>query len=63
MFTVRVLGFGNEPLGGAAAPDSRGADAGGAYDARSPVQVLGRGPLGEAQKAMLTAAERRNWRP
>jgi len=61
VFTVRVLGFGNEAADGAAAP----ADAGRAaarpvgYDAHSPVQVLGRGPLGDAQKTKLTAQERR----
>ncbi|OEZ32230.1 filamentous haemagglutinin family protein [Variovorax boronicumulans] len=61
VFSVRVLGFGNEAADGAAAP----ADAGRAaarpvgYDAHSPVQVLGRGPLGDAQKTKLTAQERR----
>ncbi|QOF76402.1 filamentous haemagglutinin family protein [Variovorax sp. 38R] len=61
VFSVRVLGFGNEPADGAAAPS----DAGRAtarpvgYDETSPVQVLGRGPLGDAQKTKLTAQERR----
>ncbi|QFZ84924.1 filamentous hemagglutinin N-terminal domain-containing protein [Variovorax paradoxus] len=61
VFSVRVLGFGNEPADGAAAPS----DAGRAtarpvgYDESSPVQVLGRGPLGDAQKTKLTAQERR----
>jgi hypothetical protein len=44
VFTVRVLGFGDEPAGGAGAPESRTPDARSArYDADSPVQVLGRG--------------------
>ncbi|RIX81993.1 filamentous haemagglutinin family protein [Acidovorax cavernicola] len=61
VFSVRVLGFGNEAADGAAAP----ADAGRAtarpvgYDEHSPVQVLGRGLLGDAQKTKLTAQERR----
>ncbi|QNK66562.1 filamentous haemagglutinin family protein [Variovorax sp. PAMC26660] len=61
VFTVRVLGFGNEGAGeGAAAPEPHGAAATKVgYDVNSPVQVLGRGPLGEAQKAKLTPQERR----
>jgi hypothetical protein len=59
VFTVRVLGFGDEPAGGAGAPESRTPDARNRYDADSPVQVLGRGQLAEAQKAKLTAQERR----
>ncbi|MGJ7524741.1 filamentous haemagglutinin family protein [Variovorax sp. GB1P17] len=61
VFTVRVLGFGNEGAGeGAAAPEPHGAVATKVgYDLNSPVQVLGRGPLGDAQKAKLTPQERR----
>ncbi|WP_256327167.1 filamentous haemagglutinin family protein [Variovorax sp. EL159] len=60
VFTVRVLGFGDEAAGeGAAVPAQRGAAAARVgYDANSPVQVLGRGQLAEAQKAKLTAQER-----
>jgi filamentous hemagglutinin family protein len=61
VFTVRVLGFGDEPAsGGPGAGEVRGAAATKVgYDANSPVQVLGRGALGDAQKAKLTAEERR----
>ncbi|RQO62969.1 hypothetical protein DBV14_03025 [Variovorax sp. KBW07] len=60
VFTVRVLGFGDEPAGGGpGAGEVRGATATKVgYDANSPVQVLGRGPLGDAQKAKLTPRER-----
>ncbi|WP_422086126.1 filamentous haemagglutinin family protein [Variovorax sp.] len=57
VFIVRVLGFGNEE--GAAAPaEPRATAAKVGYDVNSPVQVLGRGALPEAQKAKLTARER-----
>ncbi|MCY1543907.1 hypothetical protein D9M68_797460 [compost metagenome] len=61
VFSVRVLGFGNEAADGAAAPSDAGRAAARpvGYDVHSPVQVLGRGPLGDAQKTKLTAQERR----
>ncbi|RZL66181.1 MAG: filamentous hemagglutinin N-terminal domain-containing protein [Variovorax sp.] len=63
VFTVRVLGFGNEPM--EAAPPARGAAAPAntalqvSYDTGSSFQVLGRGRLDPAQRARLTEAEQR----
>ena len=64
VFTVRVVGFGNEPMEGAPG-SSRGAARGEpvSYNTNSAIQVLGAGVLTEAQKAQLTPEERRNWRP
>jgi hypothetical protein len=63
VFSVRVLGFGNEGAGGGdnggSAPGPRSPEMRGGYDANSPVQVLGRGQLASAQKARLTAQEQR----
>ena len=57
VFTVRVLGFGNEPAGGegGAGPERSGA----AYDPRGVVQVLGAGTLTTAQMQSLTPGEQR----
>lgn len=59
VFTVRVLGFGSEPAPVSQPSSAAPATVGMGYDRNSPVQVLGRGPLGDAQKASLTAEERR----
>ncbi len=63
IFTVRVLGFGNDAVddGGAGqqAPASGGAQRGAAYDKGSAFQVLGQGDLDPAQLARLTEAEQR----
>ncbi|NMG64162.1 filamentous hemagglutinin N-terminal domain-containing protein [Azoarcus indigens] len=67
IFTVRVIGFGNEaaPAEGGAeapAPAQRGEAAGG-YDSGSPVQVLGHGQrFDPALLSRLTDAERRSLR-
>ncbi|MDQ0081362.1 hypothetical protein J2W35_001701 [Variovorax boronicumulans] len=58
MFTVRVLGFGDEPASGGTGEVRGAAATKVGYDANSPVQLLGRGALGEAQKAKFTARER-----
>ncbi|WP_307867188.1 filamentous hemagglutinin family protein [Variovorax sp. E3] len=58
VFTVRVLGFGNEEAGASAPAEPRAVATKVGYDVNSPVQVLGRGALPEAQKAKLTARER-----
>ena len=65
VFTVRVLGFGNEapegaPAGGGAR--ERGTT-GAAYDPQGVVQVLGAGALTTAQMQSLTPGERRNLKP
>ncbi len=68
VFTVRVLGFGNEPApGGAdASPPARGLPSGASassYDARSPVQVVGMGPnIDPAHWADLSSDELRRLR-
>ena len=58
VFTVRVLGFGNEPL---TAPQSREGDARErvGYNPDGVVQVLGAGVLTTAQQQALTPGERR----
>ncbi|MFJ3047929.1 filamentous hemagglutinin family protein [Herbaspirillum chlorophenolicum] len=56
IFTVRVLGFGNEASGS----ENRPAPAGAGYDKGSAFQVLGQGDLTPAQRARLTETERRN---
>jgi hypothetical protein len=64
VFTVRVIGVGNEvmenaPTGkGAAAPANAAQQVG--YDAGSSFQVLGRGQLDATQRARLTAAEQKS---
>ncbi|WP_050470443.1 filamentous haemagglutinin family protein [Herbaspirillum chlorophenolicum] len=55
IFTVRVLGFGNEAPA-AALPGSVARDG---YDANSPVQVLGQGRISDQQKSRLTSEEKR----
>ncbi len=62
VFTVRVLGFGNEPPAGV--PSSRGGPGGSpaAYDPKGAVEVLGQMDLGAAEMGQLTATERRNLR-
>jgi filamentous hemagglutinin family protein len=68
IFTVRVLGFGNDPASGAEnapAPQSKaetgtGTGAQGGYDTQNPVQVLGHGAqLDPDVLSMLSDAERR----
>ncbi|PIF77651.1 filamentous hemagglutinin family protein [Variovorax sp. 54] len=66
VFSVRVLGFGNEPLpaertgGAGAATEPAGAVQRSArYDPDSAFQVLGQGALSPAQRARLTEAEQR----
>jgi len=56
VFTVRVLGFGNERTDG---EPGRVSGEPVSYRQDSPVQVVGDGPLTEAQKARLTPGERR----
>ena len=62
-FTVRVIGFGDEPMEeapaekGAAAPATPAVQVN--YAAGSAFQVLGRGQLDPAQRAQLTEAEQR----
>jgi hypothetical protein len=56
IFTVRVLGFGDEGRGN----DTRAAPAGAGYQSGSAFQVLGQGDLAPAQRARLTETERRN---
>ena len=58
IFTVRVLGFGNE----AGNTESRQPAAGAAYQNGSAFQVLGQGELTTAQRARLTDTEQRNLR-
>lgn len=64
VFTVRVLGNGNEGDGGAGAYAPRGREGASAtppkYDPQGVVQVLGQMDLGESQLRMLTATERKN---
>ncbi|WP_185546020.1 filamentous haemagglutinin family protein [Variovorax sp. KBW07] len=61
VFTVRVLGFGNEPAGGEGS--GRGGEGrehtGAAYDPKGVVQVLGAGALTTAQMQSLTPGEQR----
>ena len=54
--TVKVLGYGQEPL---AAP-REGASRAPAYNRQSPVQVLGAGPLSDQAQLQLTEEERGN---
>jgi filamentous hemagglutinin len=58
VFTVRVLGFGNEPLPANEAPrrDDKAAGDGG----RGALQVVGQMALDAAQLEQLTPVERRN---
>ncbi|SFQ74267.1 hypothetical protein SAMN05216567_13514, partial [Variovorax sp. OK605] len=63
VFSVRVLGFGNEGAGGGdngAAPKAREPHA--AYDPQGVVQVLGAGTLTAAQMQSLTPGEKRGLR-
>jgi hypothetical protein len=63
VFTVRVLGFGNEGEGGSTgnpAPSATGGrDQRAAYDPQGVVQVLGAGTLTAAQRQVLTPGEQR----
>jgi filamentous hemagglutinin family protein len=70
IFTVRVLGFGDEPAGGAQPAPQPGANQQGSasqdgtqrkagYDPASPFQVLGQGKLDAGQMARLTEAEQK----
>ncbi|MDP9875864.1 filamentous hemagglutinin family protein [Variovorax boronicumulans] len=63
VFTVRVLGFGNEPAGGEGGEGGgNGAGrerSGAAYDPKGVVQVLGAGALTTAQMQSLTPGEQR----
>jgi len=65
VFTVRVLGFGNEPLPGSGAgstaprEDARTGDRTG-YRNGSAVQVLGDAAMGASERNQLTPAERRS---
>jgi hypothetical protein len=64
IFTVRVLGFGSDPLDNGdtgSSSDQTGARNG--YDAGSAIQVVGDGALTATQSAALTPEERRNWKP
>lgn len=60
---VRVLGFGNEPGAHGDEPSPGRPDASPRVDPRSAIQVLGDGALTPGQQALLTPAERRNWKP
>ncbi len=61
VFTVRVLGFGNEvPEGAPAAPAPGGASRPAAYNPQGVVQVIGAGALNASELQALTPAERRN---
>jgi len=63
VFTVRVLGFGNEAPEGGASNGGGGARergvTGAAYDPKGVVQVLGAGALTTAQMQSLTPGEQR----
>jgi filamentous hemagglutinin family protein len=64
VFTVRVLGFGTEPLPGDPAgsgvrPAADGLQRAVRYDPDSAFQLLGQGALDPAQRARLTEAEQR----
>nr|WP_240531464.1 filamentous haemagglutinin family protein [Variovorax boronicumulans] len=60
VFTVRVLGFGNEPAGGEGGGGGAGRErSGAAYDPKGVVQVLGAGALTTAQMQSLTPGEQR----
>ena len=65
VFTVRVLGFGSEPLpaehkgGSESLPPAGGLQRSVRYDPDSAFQVLGQGTLTPAQRARLTEAEQR----
>ncbi|RZL66176.1 MAG: filamentous hemagglutinin N-terminal domain-containing protein [Variovorax sp.] len=59
VFTVRVLGFGNEPMEAAQPADRKGALQSGA-NPQAVVEVLGQMNLAPAQMELLTATERRN---
>jgi filamentous hemagglutinin family protein len=65
IFTVRVLGFGNDAAPEQLQPDQQGAaqqnvpQGNAGYDPASPFQVLGQGKLDPAQLARLTEAEQR----
>ncbi|WP_231502368.1 filamentous haemagglutinin family protein [Herbaspirillum sp. RV1423] len=56
IFTVRVLGFGNESSG----TENRPVPVGAGYQNGSAFQVLGQGELTPAQRSRLTDTERRN---
>ena len=58
IFSVRVLGFGNEPAPGESKSSPPGPAQG--YRSGSAIQVLGDANMGEAARSQLTAAERRS---
>ncbi|MBM0106356.1 filamentous hemagglutinin family protein [Steroidobacter sp. S1-65] len=60
VFSVRVLGFGEERALLKQQPGRSGAQP--SYDPGSAIQVLGDGELTESQKSKLTTTELRNWR-
>ncbi|WP_081768830.1 filamentous haemagglutinin family protein [Herbaspirillum sp. RV1423] len=64
IFTVRVLGFGNDtpvqmPSSGSAPAQSSGAASRGDQDMRLPVQVMAPGLVSEQQRSRLTGEEKR----
>lgn len=59
VFQVRVIGFGDQPAGGAAAPAGRPAPGAVSYDRTSPLQLVAVGASVDAGQARhLTAAQR-----
>ena len=59
VFTVRVLGFGNEPIPGAPVSSESAGPQRTGYRSGSAVQVLGDSAMGPAERNQLTPAERR----
>ncbi|RZL66192.1 MAG: filamentous hemagglutinin N-terminal domain-containing protein [Variovorax sp.] len=59
VFTVRVLGFGSEPMEQAPAGESQGRAQQVSYNPQGVVQVLGAGALSEGEMQALTVRERR----
>jgi filamentous hemagglutinin family protein len=59
VFQVRVIGFGDQPAGGAAAPSGRAVPGAVSYDRSSPLQLVAVGASVDAGQARhLTAAQR-----
>jgi hypothetical protein len=60
VINVQILGYGDEPVAGAApAPQGSPSASAPAYDAASAVQVLGAGPLNASEAGALREDERR----
>ena len=60
MINVQILGYGDEPVAGAApAPQGSPSASAPVYDAASAVQVLGAGPLNAREAGALREDERR----